>query len=165
MTKKTLILDQHKIALKLQRMAYQIWECNSSEKEIILIGVEGSGVVISKVLAQALRSISPLTVTELSIQINKKQPLKSPAILDADLKNKVVVLVDDVANSGRTLLYAMKPLLNFSLKKIQIAVLIDRKHKSYPVAPDIVGYSIATTLQEHIDVDCEENDVKGVYLL
>lgn len=164
MAKKTLILDRYKIELKLQRMAYQIWENNSSEKEILLIGIGGSGVIINKYLAKKIREISPLKVQELVININKKEPLKSPATFDENLDGKAVILVDDVANSGRTLLYAIKPLLNFKLKKLRIAVLIDRKHKSFPVAPDIVGHSISTTLQEHIDVECKDDHAEGVYL-
>jgi pyrimidine operon attenuation protein/uracil phosphoribosyltransferase len=165
MAKKTLILDQQKIALKLQRMAYQIWENNSSEKELTVVGVEGSGMAIAKNLARHLKKISPLKIEEVSIAINKKNPLQSPGNFAAKLDGKSVVLIDDVANSGRTLLYAMKPLLDSSLKKILIAVLVDRKHKSFPVSPDIVGHSLATTLQEHIEVDCEGEHIKAVYLL
>lgn len=76
-----------------------------------------------------------------------------------------MVLVDDVTNSGRTLLYAMRPLLDFNLKKIMIAVLVDRKHKSFPVSPDIVGHSIATTLQEHIEVECKGEEIMAAYLV
>lgn len=165
MVKKTLILDEQKIALKLQRMAYQVWEANSSEKELVVAGVEGSGTIIAKYLADALRQISPIKIIETTIRVNKKNPLLSPGSVDEDLNGKSIVLVDDVANSGRTLLYAMKPLLQFGLKKILVAVLIDRTHKSFPVSPDIVGHTIATTLQEHVEVECTGDKAQAVYLV
>lgn len=165
MAKKTLILDEQKIALKLQRMAYRIWETNSAEKELVIAGIAGSGMIIARHLAQYLKDISPIKISEITIIINKKNPLLSPDTLDKGLNGKTVVLVDDVANSGRTLLYAMRPLLRFELKKIMVAVLIDRTHKSFPVSPDIVGHSIATTLQEHIEVECEGQNVTGVFLV
>lgn len=165
MATKTLILDNHKVELKLQRMAFQIWENNSSEKEITLIGIEGSGVIINQYLAKTLGKISPLKVHEEIIKVHKKDPLKNPTNFKNNLDNKSVVLVDDVANSGKTLLYAMKPLLDYNLKKLQIAVLIDRKHKAFPITPDIIGHALSTTLQEHIEVECAGKKVNGVYLL
>lgn len=165
MAQKTLILDEQKIALKLRRMAYQIWETNSTEKELVIAGIEGAGTIIATHLAKYLKEISPIKITEITIVVDKKNPLRSLDRLEEELNGKTVVLVDDVANSGRTLLYAMRPLLHFTLKKIMVAVLIDRTHKSFPVSPDIVGHTIATTLQEHIDVECEGQKVKGVFLM
>ena len=81
------------------------------------------------------------------------------------LDGKSIIVVDDVANSGRTLLYALNPFLNVIAKKIQIAVLLDRKHKSYPVSADYIGTSLATTYQEHISVEVKSGKVSGAYLL
>ena len=96
--------------------------------------------------------------------MNKKQPLHDEIKINEDLSGRSVVLVDDVANSGKTLLYALKPLLAYELKKILIAVLVDRKHKSFPISPDIVGHTVATTLQEHIEVEHHNNDITAAYL-
>lgn len=160
-----LILNQEQIALKLERMAWQIWELLSTETSVTLIGVEKGGVPLANALAKILRKISTLEVTVLPMQINKKAPLASDAGCSEDLNGKSVVLVDDVANSGRTLLYALKPLLDYLPERILIAVLIDRKHKSYPISPDIVGHSIATTLHEHIVVETtNDNFISGAYL-
>lgn len=160
-----LILNQEQIALKLERMAWQIWELLSTETSVTLIGVEKGGVPLANALAKILRKISTLEVTVLPMQINKKAPLASDAGFSEDLNGKSVVLVDDVANSGRTLLYALKPLLDYLPERILIAVLIDRKHKSYPISPDIVGHSIATTLHEHIVVETtNDNFISGAYL-
>lgn len=161
---RTIILDKERIDWKMQRMAYQIWENNSDEKELTLIGIEGSGLVVAKSLSRRLQEISPLKVNVLSLKMNKRQPLKGDLTIDEDLNKKSVVLVDDVANSGKTLLYALRPILDYDPKKVLITVLVDRRHKSYPVAPDIVGHSVATTLQEHIEVETEGNYITAAFL-
>jgi pyrimidine operon attenuation protein / uracil phosphoribosyltransferase len=161
---KQLILDKERINWKLQRMAYQIWEHNSHETSVTLIGVEGSGLAVANALATHLKKISALDVKVSSIKMNKRQPVQDNIQVREDLTGRSVILVDDVANSGKTLLYALRPLLNFELKKIMIAVLVDRRHKSYPVSADIVGYSVATTLQEHIEVETEGNEIIAAYL-
>jgi pyrimidine operon attenuation protein / uracil phosphoribosyltransferase len=164
MENRILILDKQRIARKLQRMAYQVWEHNSKETEITLLGVEGAGLALARDLAKRVESISPLKTEVISIKVDKKDPLSREIELGKDLSGKSVILVDDVANSGKTLLYAMKPLLSFVPRKILIAVLVDRTHKSFPVYPDIVGHSVATTLQEHIEVVCEGESITAAYL-
>lgn len=161
---RILILDKERIAWKLQRMAYEVWEHNSNEENITFVGIQGSGLALAKSLAKKLEEISPLKVDVISIKLNKKQPLKDSISIDQDLSKRSIVLVDDVANSGKTLLYALKPLLDFEVKKIMVAVLVDRKHKSYPVSPDIVGHSIATTLHEHIEVETSGDEITAAYL-
>lgn len=158
------ILSEKQIAMKMKRMAYEIYEQNSQEKEIVLIGIHPGGEIVAKGLKNILQEISPLQVEMRSLTLNKKEPLKDNLTIGTDLNNKSVVLVDDVANSGKTLMYALKPLLNYSPAKIQIAVLVDRKHKNYPIVPDIIGHSVSTTLQDHIIVEVENNDLKGAYL-
>lgn len=161
---RQLILDKERIDRKLERMAYQIWEHNSDEESVILVGVQGGGLAVAENLAERLRKISPMKVEVTNITMNKRNPLAEEIKLDADLNGRSVILVDDVANSGKTLLYALRPLLNFELKKIMIAVLVDRKHKEFPVSPDIVGHSIATTLKDHILVEAEGSEIVGAYL-
>ena len=145
-------------------MAYEIWETNSRESELVLIGIEQSGYAVAAQLARRLEAICSIRISLEKLKINKRSPLKDPIHLDAALDGKSIIIVDDVADSGRTLLFALKPLLEFEPKKVQIAVLVDRKHKSFPVAPDIIGYSLATTLQDHIEVTCEGEDILGAYL-
>lgn len=161
---KILILDKERIKWKLQRMAYEIWEHNSNEKEVTLVGIDGTGLTIAHSLAAKLKEISPLKVEVVTVKLNKKNPLKGDIQLSTNLSGRSVVLVDDVANSGRTLAYALKPMLDFEAKKIMIAVLVDRKHKSFPVSPDIVGHSVATTMQEHIEVETEGKTITAAYL-
>ena len=145
-------------------MAYQIWESNSNEEEVYFIGIEGSGLTVAKELAKRLQQISPVKVSVLNLKMNKKHPLDEPVILHSEINGKSVVLIDDVANSGKTLLYAMKPMLSYEPRKIQVAVLVDRKYKSFPVSPYIVWHSVATTLQDHIEVVCEDEDIVAAYL-
>lgn len=161
---RVLILDQEHINWKLQRMAYQIWEHNSDETHITLIGVIGSGLAVANSLAERLRKICPLQIDVVAININKKKPLADEIKVTQDVSGHSVVVVDDVANSGKTLLYALRPLLDFEVKKVMIAVLVDRKHKSFPITPDIVGHSIATTLHEHIEVETDNEHIIAAYL-
>lgn len=159
------ILTEVQIEQKIKRMAYEIWEKNSEEKEVTLIGIEQGGAVVAENLASILRNICPLKIKVVNLAINKKNPLQDKIIVAAEpLNNKAIVLVDDVANSGKTLLYAIKPLLEYSPKKIQIAVLVDRKHKNFPITPDIIGHSVSTTLQENIIVTYDSVKLTGAHL-
>ncbi|OJW84388.1 MAG: hypothetical protein BGO69_11590 [Bacteroidetes bacterium 46-16] len=161
---RILILDKERIDRKLQRMAYELWENNSKENEITLIGIEGSGLAVAQSLASRLRDISPLQVDVRAMKINKRKPLSGEIKVDMDLSGRSVILVDDVANSGKTLLYALKPLLDHEPSHIMIAVLVDRKHKSFPVSPDIVGHTVATTMKEHIEVETKGDEIIAAYL-
>lgn len=164
MENRILILDRDRIGKKLQRMAYEIWEHNSDEQELHFLGIEGTGAAVAAELATRMHNISPLKVVLHQLKMNKKKPLASPITLQEDLSGKSVVLVDDVANSGKTLLYALRPVLDFEPKRILVAVLVDRQHKFFPVSPDIVGHSVATTLQDHIEVICEGGEITAAYL-
>lgn len=162
---KIQILTAAQIDQKLKRMAYEIWEKNSEEKEIFIIGIEETGAAVAGKIAEILKEISPLKIKFSTLVINKKSPLQGDIRLNADtLNNKTVVLIDDVANSGKTLLYALKPLMDFEPAKIQVAVLVDRKHKNFPVTPDIIGHSVSTTIQEHIIVNYEHGKLTGAHL-
>jgi pyrimidine operon attenuation protein/uracil phosphoribosyltransferase len=161
---RIIILDKERIDRKLERMAYQLWEHNSNEESVILLGIEKTGAVVAKNLALRLKKISPLKVEVFSIKMNKKNPLQDNIDLNIDLSNKSVVLVDDVANSGKTLMYALLPIMQYEPKKLMIAVLVDRKHKSFPVSSDIVGHSVATTLQDHIEVEYKGKEITIAYL-
>lgn len=164
MSTKNYILDQWVIEKKLRRMALEIIENNQGEKSIILAGIRDSGTVVAKCIQQIL-SETPAIQTELiNISLDKKEPKEVTLSKQIDFTDRVIIVVDDVANSGKTLLYAMKPFLEFQPKKIQALVLVGRSHNSFPVHPDYVGLSIATTLQEHIYVEVSEDKVLGAYM-
>lgn len=161
---KNYILDEGTTARKLQRMAYEILENNLDEEELILAGIRDSGSVIARAIQQLLQQISNIRTELIDISLDKRTPKEITLSRAMDFTGKVIIVIDDVANSGKTMLYAMKPFLAFHPKKIQTLALVERTHKKYPVKTDYVGLSVATTLQEHIYVDVEGSTVKGAYL-
>lgn len=164
-TEKKYILSKEVVEKKLRRMAYEILENNIDEKEIILAGIRESGSVVARVIQRMLGEISSIKTELITITLDKKEPTEVSLSKSFDFNNKVVVVIDDVSNSGKTLLYALKPFIAFHPKKIQILVLVERTHTSFPVRPDYVGLSIATTIQEHIFVEVKGEEVTGAYLL
>jgi len=165
METKNVILTQDVIEKKIKRIAYEIYEHNSDEQEIILAGIWDRGMILAEKIAVILQEISPLRIRLLQLNLDKQRPEAVILSEEMDFNGRTIVLVDDVANSGRTMLYALKPFLQFLPKKIQTAVLVDRKHKSFPLSVDFVGYSLATTLQDMVMVDMEENEIRSAYLV
>jgi pyrimidine operon attenuation protein / uracil phosphoribosyltransferase len=161
---RTLILGAEQIEWKLQRMAYQIWEQNVDQKELTIIGIADNGLVLAQNIAEKLRKISSLNISIIKLAFNKMEPLTDLPDIAEDLNGKSVVIIDDVANSGKVLLYALRPVMQYIPSKIIMAVLVDRKHKSYPIYPDIVGQSLSTTLQENIRCESDGTTIKAVYL-
>ena len=158
---KNVILTQQEIAHKTKRIAYQIYETFVDEKEVVIAGIATNGYIFAEKLANVLRSISDLNITLCEVKINKQQPLQPvhTSIPADEYANKALVLVDDVLNSGSTLIYGVKHFLEVPLKKFKTAVLVDRNHKQFPVKADFKGLSLSTSLQEHIQVvftDSEE---------
>jgi len=161
------ILDNKQISQKVRRLAFQIYERNSVVKNLVFLGINKNGLAFAKLLKNEYESISNNKATLGSIELNAADPLAGEVQLVLDkinLKSKHIIVVDDVANTGRTLFYAMKPLMNFLPKKIEAAVLVDRKHKSFPVAVDYVGLSLATTLKENILVEIRKENTKAAFL-
>lgn len=158
------ILDEGTVARKLQRIAYEIIENNLDEQQIILAGVRENGSTIARNIHGMLQSISKISIELIDISLDKKSPGEITLSKTMDFTNKVIIVIDDVANSGKTMLYAIKPFLAFLPKKIQTLALVERTHKAYPIATDYVGLSVATTLQEHIFVEVEGEVVKGAYM-
>ena len=164
-TEKKYILSREVVEKKLRRMAYEILENNIDEKEIILAGIRESGSVVAKTIQKMLGEISSIRTAFITITLDKKKPTNVGLSEKIDFNNKVVILIDDVSNSGKTLLYALKPFIDSHPKKIQTLVLVERTHSSFPVRPDYVGLSIATTIQEHIFVEVSGDSISGAYLL
>jgi pyrimidine operon attenuation protein / uracil phosphoribosyltransferase len=161
---KNCVLDQQVIGKKLKRMALEVAEQNSEEKELLIAGIEGNGVVVANVILKELRQIGAFHTELIRVQLNKKDPLEVTFDRTVDLENKVIILVDDVANTGRTMLYALKPFLAAHPKKIQTLVLVERSHKLFPIQTDYAGLTVATTLQEHITVETRDNEITGAWL-
>lgn len=164
---QVLILDKQQIAQKINRIAYQILEDNIDEKEIILAGIWDRGYKLALRLQKVLQEIATFKVTLLRIDLEKQQNklVAQTDLQEAEWRNKVVILVDDVLNSGKTLAYGLGVFLNTPHKKIRTVVLVDRSHKIFPIATDFVGLELSTILKEHVDVvmDVEGEDDR-VYL-
>ncbi len=149
------ILSAEQIQNKLRRIAYEIYEQNYNAKELCLIGIRENGYDISLLLGEQLKRISTISIQQCGLKLNKTEPLSDQIQSDCPLDfitGKTVVLVDDVAHSGKTLMYALKPLMEHKPSKIQIAVLVDRKHKLFPVTADYVGLLLSTGAHEMVKV-------------
>jgi pyrimidine operon attenuation protein/uracil phosphoribosyltransferase len=159
------ILSHSEIKAKVERIAHQIHESYFSEKEIVLIGIQGRGFDFAKRLLKILDSICELEIHLDEISLDKDSPLERPIVLEKeiDLKGKHVLLVDDVLNSGKTMAYAVGHLLRSAPKTLKTVILVNREHHRYPITADFVGLSLATTLKEHISVELGRSD--GVYLV
>ena len=165
--KKVEILNTQQIQQKLNRLAYEIYEHTLEEKEIILTGIEGNGYLVAKKLTAIIKKIAPYKVTLGKIMLDKKNPLAKKPVVDfteKDYKNKTIFVVDDVLNSGKTLIYAVQLFLTQPIKKLHTVILVDRSHTQYPVKADFVGLSLSTTLQEHIVADFSKSGKETVYL-
>ena len=154
-SEKSLVLDGNQVIQKIKRIAYEIYENNFSEKSIVFAGIDGQGYALAKILEKELKSISPIKTALVKVSLDKLSPTQSEVTVDAvpsELKKKCIILVDDVLNTGRTLAYALKPFINSEIKKIEVAVLVNRSHTLFPIVPTYSGYELATTLTDHVEV-------------
>jgi pyrimidine operon attenuation protein/uracil phosphoribosyltransferase len=162
---KNYILNKQIATKKLERMAYEIAEQNVGEKRLILAGIKDNGVAMAHYLRKLLQSIFSGVIDVIELNLDKRNPGEIEISSTENFDDAVIIVVDDVANSGKTMLYALKPFLQYHPKKIQTLALVERTHKVYPVNTDYVGVSLATTLQEHIFVEVENGEVTGAYLV
>ncbi len=161
MPNSTVILDHQKIEQKINRIAYQIFEDNYNQKRLIIAGIASNGFILAKLLANKLKEIRDLEIVLEELHINKKNPINSKVKMNLeneDIKNQSIILVDDVLNSGKTMMYGLQHFLAAPLKRLSTAVLVNRSHKRFPVNADYVGLSLATTLKERIEVSFEEGN-------
>ncbi len=154
MSTSNMILNNEQIQHKIKRIAYQIYESNVDESEIILAGIARSGFVFANRLKTVLEEISNLKVTLCEVKLDKKNPLNGvkTSLPTSNYQDKSIVLIDDVLNSGTTLIYGIKHFLEVPLKRFKTAVLVDRSHKKYPVKADFKGISLSTSLNEMVKV-------------
>jgi pyrimidine operon attenuation protein/uracil phosphoribosyltransferase len=152
---QNIILDHKEIQHKIRRIAYQIYESNVDEEKIIIAGIDGGGLKFAKKIQNVLREITSAEILLCKVLMDKANPLKSgvqTSIPEEEYKNESLVLVDDVLNSGTTLIYGVQHFLQTPLKRLKTAVLVNRNHKKYPVKADFKGISLSTSLQEHVHV-------------
>jgi pyrimidine operon attenuation protein / uracil phosphoribosyltransferase len=164
---KTLILDHHQIQQKLDRLAYQVYEAHYKEEEIIVAGIEPKGASLANRLAEKLKKITNKKIGLATLRVNKDNPLHSELVCEkggCEFEGKSVVLVDDVLNTGRTMIYGIKYFLEYPIKQLSTVVLVDRDHKKYPVRADYIGLSLSTNMQEHVEVEMKDGN-DAVYLM
>ena len=162
---RALLLNSHQIEQRVNRIAYQIFEDNPDESEIIVVGIRQKGYLLAEKIVKAINTFTELKVRLVELKINKDQPVDNEVSLSVsmdELTGKSIVLVDDVLNSGKTLIYSMRALLRIDTKKIRTVLLVDRDHRRYPIMTDFVGMTLSTTFQEHVDVEFGKED--SVYL-
>ncbi|MCF8277505.1 MAG: phosphoribosyltransferase [Flavobacteriales bacterium] len=155
---KTLVLNQTQVNQKIDRLAFQIYENHYNETEIIIAGIAGNGFILAKLLKERLANFTNMKVTLVPVNVNKEDPLAINAFVQlekAEAEDRVVILVDDVLNSGKTLIYGIRHFLQVPLKALRTVALIDRDHKRFPVKADYVGLLLSTTLKEHVKVVLE----------
>ena len=162
----SLILNGDQVNKKLERIAFQIIEEYHNEKELFIVGIYNNGFLLAKKLKALIEKSKLIAQVKLiELKINKKQPLKSKVVLNPEtsFNNKKIILIDDVLNSGKTLMHAAAFLLSQDIKKMNTVVLVDRRHRNFPIKADWVGLTLSTTVQEHINVEISKNEI-SVYL-
>ncbi len=161
---KKQILTEEVALKKLKRIALEVAERNFNEKELLLIGIKENGIVIAQIISKLMKAVFTGSITVVALSMNKKKPTTITIEKDIDVNGRTILLIDDVANSGRTMLYALKPLLEKHPKKIQTLALVERTHKNFPVDLNYVGLSISTTLNEHITIEVGKDKVMGAWM-
>lgn len=161
------ILDAAAVERKLDRMAWEITERHWGEENLVMVGLSLSGYKIAELLVNKIRERSEVRVELVELSVNKRDPHAGPTVCSipaTELAHRSVVVVDDVLNSGATLMYAVHHLLSAPLKRLTTAVLVDRNHKMFPIKADIKGLSLSTSLKDRVDVHFHENGTTSVTL-
>ena len=163
--KEKKILDKEQIQEKIKRISYEIYEENFDDKSILVCGIEKNGSIIAKRIIKELESICDIKIEFMSINLNKKKPLNTVELKSSknNIENKSIILIDDVSNTGKTLIYVIKELIKFEPKKINTAVLVNRDHTLFPIKINFIGLSLSTSIKSHIEVKLSNKDM-GAYL-
>jgi len=163
---RTTILNNDDVEKKIARIAFQIIEEYYEDKELLIVGISKNGFLLAGKIAKLVqRDLPKSTINLMELTINKRNPLKENVTISPNLSfgNKKVILVDDVLNSGKTLMHAASYIVSKDIKKMNTVVLVDRRHRNFPIKADWVGLTLSTTIQEHINVEILKNDI-SVYL-
>lgn len=158
------LMDAEQAERCINRLAYEIYERNIDSTNVVLLGIDQRGVELAQILRKKIEKISPLQPQVITLIIDKDNPTVSRFKAPFDPTGKTIIIIDDVANSGKTLTYALRLLLDTHVQAIQVGVLIERQHKRFPVAPNYIGLQIATTVQNHISVDIRSGKIIGAYI-
>ena len=166
LNKSSQILDREAIRSKIKRIAFQVLENNYKQEKLYIVGIKGGGAIFGQEIIKELHQISDLKPVFIELSIDKSTPETSEIILSSqieDSENAVIIIVDDVLNSGKTIFYALRPFISMKVKKIETAFLVNRAHRSFPISANYTGIELATTIQERINFTRSEEGF-GVYL-
>ncbi len=162
-----LILSHEEILRKITRLAFEVVERNFEENELIFAGIDGTGYILAQKMAEEVQKIHTCAVSVIKVSLNKAQPTQSEILLDVPrdfFEGKCIILTDDVLNTGRTAAYGLKPFLYAPVKKLETLFLVDRAYHNFPIAAEYCGYSLSTTLMQHILVEFKD-EKWAVFLL
>lgn len=162
--KTTQILDANQIQHKIQRLAWELYDRHSKAEKLYIVGIKENGYWLAEQLSSKLQAISNISIELHSLEMDKDAPVLEDINLDFP-KGAEIALIDDVLNSGRTLLWAVIKLMEFRPHQLSTTVLVDRSHKRYPVKADLKGLSLSTTLQESVKLNVEDNKAINVVLV
>ena len=163
---KKRILTNDQIEKKIHRICYEIHEAAYQEKEIVLFGIANKGYRLAEILVEKLKEIFPGEILLKKITVHtSERSVPEVELSFTDLEHKTVFIIDDVLNTGFTLVYALKEVLNYRVKRINTIVLVDRKHRKFPVRANIVGLTLSTTLEDHIQVEISKDNQINAYLV
>ena len=163
-TTTTVILNQQEIANKIRRIAYQIYETNTEEQEVIIAGIKKNGLEFAHRLKDKVEEIAPIKVIICEVEMDKRNPIDTvrTSLSPEEYRDRSLVLVDDVLHSGTTLIYGIRHFLEVPLKQFKTAVLVNRNHKKYPVKADFKGISLSTSLNMNVEVIFEEGNDRAI---
>ncbi len=164
---KSKLLNARQTIQKIRRIAYQIYENNFNETEIILAGIATEGYKLAEMISLELIQISDIKINLAKLTFEKSADAQPDILVESEVdtfKNKSIIIVDDVLNTGKTLVFCLRPFLSINIKKLQVAVLVDRNYPKFPISADYVGYSLSTTINDHVEVVLSDKDKLGVYL-
>jgi pyrimidine operon attenuation protein / uracil phosphoribosyltransferase len=167
---KALILDKAGIDRALTRIAHEMLEKSKGAKELGLIGIQRGGVHLARRLAAKIREIEGVEVPVGSLDITmyrddlstrKSQPVPQATDITFDVQDKLIVLVDDVLFTGRTIRAALNSIMDYGRpRRVQLAVLVDRGHRELPIRADFVGKNLPTSAREKVEVMLAEDGVE-----
>ena len=153
------ILNSNQIGQKIKRLSYELYENNLEEKKVILFGLNSNGNILSNRIKKNLDNLFPVNIESYNLKIDVNNSTLNKLDLERDsLNGKVVIIVDDVLNSGKTIAYSINLILPFYPKKIEVAVLVDRSHKNFPILAKYSGVKLNTTINEHVKIDFKKNE-------
>ncbi len=169
-SEKAVIMNASEMNRAIKRMAHEIIEANKGIENLVLLGIQRRGVPLARMLGEAIKAVEGSDVPQGALDITFYRddlstvgptPQVSHTEVSFDVTDKIVILVDDVLYTGRTVRAAIDEIMDWGRPEaIRLAVLVDRGHRELPIRPDFVGKNVPTSHKEVVRVKVEELDGK-----